>query len=74
MTPAEAGAYFDGPAHAQWACGLLLRARPGWEVSRGADRIWRARRGDWPPERPPLADTNVGLVNEAMYMDALEAA
>lgn len=75
MTPEEAAAFFDDPAHAQWACGLLMSARPGWEVWRGADRIWRARRCDWPPERLPLADQNAGLLNLAMaYVDGGDAA
>lgn len=74
MTPEEAAAFFDDPAYAQWVCGLLMRTHPGWEVWRGADRIWRARRGAWPAERPPLADASAGVVNEAMYLGTLEAA
>ena len=73
VTPEEASAYFDDPARALWVCGLLMSARPGWQVWRGEDRIWRARRGHWPPE--PLAGQNAGLVNLAMaYADGGDVA
>ena len=75
MTPEEAVVYYDDPANAAMMCTILMRARPGWTVWRGDDRIWRARRDDWPPERLPLADQNAGLLNLAMaYVDGGDAA
>ncbi|MFI7148424.1 hypothetical protein ACIBO2_26225 [Nonomuraea sp. NPDC050022] len=75
MTPLEAVIYYDDPANAQFMCDMLMSARPGWTVWRGEDRIWRARRNDWPEEYPPLATATAGLLNLVMrFIDEGEAA
>ncbi|MEV1245066.1 hypothetical protein [Nonomuraea sp. NPDC049750] len=66
MSPEEAVAFYDDPTHAQWMCDVLMRARPGWEVWR-TDRIWQARRTDWPRMYPPLAIATAGLLNLIMW-------
>ena len=75
MTPEEAVAFYDDPANAQYMCDVLMRARPGWEVWRRDDRIWQARRTDWPRMYPPLAIASAGMLNLVMWsIDKDEAA
>lgn len=75
MTPEEAVAHYDDPANATMMCAVLMRARPGWTVWRGDDRIWRGRREDWPQEYPPLGTATAGLLNLVMrFLDEGETA
>lgn len=75
MTPLEAVAYYDNPAHAQSMCTLLMRAHPGWTVWRGQDQFWRGRRDDWPEEAPPIPAATAGLLNVIMrFIDGGDAA
>ncbi|MEV6159439.1 hypothetical protein AB0L53_54815 [Nonomuraea sp. NPDC052129] len=66
MTPEEVAAFYDDPANAAMMCNSLMRARPGWEVWR-YNRIWQARRTDWPRMYPPLAIATAGMLNLVMW-------
>ncbi|MEU6778619.1 hypothetical protein ABZ912_05405 [Nonomuraea angiospora] len=75
MTEDEVRAYYDIPENAEYMCGLLARAHPGWQVRQlGSDRtfrsvpVWCARHESWPASHQSLIDENAGLLNLAMTM------
>ncbi|MGW6505544.1 hypothetical protein [Nonomuraea angiospora] len=75
MTEDEVRAWYDIPEHAEYMCGLLARAHPGWHVRRlGPDRtfrsvpVWCARHESWRASHQSLIDENAGLLSMAMTM------